>query len=746
MKPLITYCPKRLLLPLLLLALLPVASSTQVTAQTGATFAHPAFSTLWQRTDAPVASEAVKRTWFWGPQPNSGAVTEEYKEGAGGKRLVQYFDKSRMEINDPDADPTSSFYVTNGLLAVELISGRMQVGKDSFVTRQPSRTNITGDAGDTQAPTYADLAAVSSAGQERRDPERSGQPVTATLSSNGTKGDDPSKSTMPDVTIAYYEQITGHNVPQTMWDFLNSSGVVSVGGKLSQQRLTDPWFYASGLPISDAYWVRATIKGKVTDVLVQAYERRVLTYVPTNPEGFKVEVGNIGQHYYDWRYNVSGPPATVTAGITPTVAASPTSTSGSLARFSVDIIDAASPATLDLVKAAGAGAVRIYFYWAQVEPANVPPSQYNWAAYDQALKNIDERGLQPIVLVVGCPTWACSRPDGPIRLEHVDDFTTFMSAVAQRYGKSPYNAHHWEFWNEPDSTTTGAIKYNWGSYGARYAAMLGAVRPVMKAADPAAQLIMGGVAYDNFLEDGGPFQRSFVDDVLNAGGGRYLDAFNFHYYVQNVHWCSLTGKLNELRAKLQAHNLNLPIITTETGFTSEAQWNSNDDMQSLYVAQVFAQSAGERMLSATWFLIKDSPGDGPGGDIFRKSGLFDPTGAPKPSEQAYKVAVAQIGQRPAARALNAGDGLSGSMRGYELAGDAAHSGPLWVVWAWDLTTNPGRCGSAPAPRDFSIPARVASNVKRVLNMYGQPVQTRTAVDGGLIFALDAKPLYIEWSR
>jgi hypothetical protein len=37
-------------------------------------------------------------------------------------------------------------------------------------------------------------------------------------------------------------------------------------------------------------------------VLIQAFERRVLTYTPDNPPGFTVEYGNIGRHYYTWRY------------------------------------------------------------------------------------------------------------------------------------------------------------------------------------------------------------------------------------------------------------------------------------------------------------------------------------------------------------------------------------------------------------------------------------------------------------
>src|SRR5215210_5299451 len=63
-------------------------------------FAMPAFESTSRRTDNLVASGQVKRTWFWGPTPSTAGLSEEYKQGAGGKRLVQYFDKSRMEVNN----------------------------------------------------------------------------------------------------------------------------------------------------------------------------------------------------------------------------------------------------------------------------------------------------------------------------------------------------------------------------------------------------------------------------------------------------------------------------------------------------------------------------------------------------------------------------------------------------------------------------------------------------------------------
>jgi hypothetical protein len=99
------------------------------------------FQRTWARTDQPVSDGAVARTWMWGPQAFTSILEESYDESPNSRRTVQYFDKSRMEItSDPDIEPESVWYVTNGLLVVELITGRMQVGDNRFVQRDPARS------------------------------------------------------------------------------------------------------------------------------------------------------------------------------------------------------------------------------------------------------------------------------------------------------------------------------------------------------------------------------------------------------------------------------------------------------------------------------------------------------------------------------------------------------------------------------------------------------------------------------
>jgi hypothetical protein len=170
-------------------------------------FAHPAFQNTWNRTDQPVAGGQIKRSWYWGPQPNSGPAMEDYAEGAGGKRLVQYFDKSRMEINNPAGDPNSKFFVTNGLLTVELISGKMQTGNATYAARWPANIPLASDPDDPSAPTYKSFLPVANtpAGDHPAD-SRIGQPATATISRDGTVGQDPSKASYSGVNVAYYDR------------------------------------------------------------------------------------------------------------------------------------------------------------------------------------------------------------------------------------------------------------------------------------------------------------------------------------------------------------------------------------------------------------------------------------------------------------------------------------------------------------------------------------------------------------
>ena len=67
--------------------------------------------------------------------------------------------------------------------------------------------------------------------------------------------------------------------------------------------------YVIGRPLAEPYWVHKRVAGAKHWVLVQAFERRVLTYNPANDPTWQIEMGNAGRHYYAWRYH-KAPPGT----------------------------------------------------------------------------------------------------------------------------------------------------------------------------------------------------------------------------------------------------------------------------------------------------------------------------------------------------------------------------------------------------------------------------------------------------
>ena len=254
----------------------------------------PAFARTWEAADQPVAALATQRTWLWGPAAFA-VGPEPYVETQHGHRLVAYFDKARMEVTDPHADASSPWYVTTGLLATEMITGALQLGHNSFEQRSPANIPVAGDPDDPSGPRYATFAGLVDVPALDE-----GTVITQTLDQDGRVGFDERLAAYG-VTAVDYIPETGHRIASVFAEYLSSSGLVLRDGQYQTGPLFDPAFYASGYPITEAYWARVKLAGEVRDVLVQCFERRCLTYAPDNPEGWKVEMGNVGRHYYQWR-------------------------------------------------------------------------------------------------------------------------------------------------------------------------------------------------------------------------------------------------------------------------------------------------------------------------------------------------------------------------------------------------------------------------------------------------------------
>ncbi|MCX2727212.1 CAP domain-containing protein [Thermomicrobium sp. 4228-Ro] len=269
-------------------------SAPSVPIPPGLSQAPPKVQDLWQTIDGPVAAG---RSGSWTFGPDAWAVRwEPYADSPGGRRQVVYLDKARLEVNDPRADASSEWFVTSGLLAREMLLGQVQVGDHRFVDRAPAEVPLAGDPAPSNpdAPTYASLRPHSAlvTGVARSD--RTGEAIREVLRQDGTVVVDPARE-RPGVEYAGYDPVTGHNSARPFTEWL----------------ATRPWnsLFVVGRPIAEPYWILVRVSGQPRWVLVQAFERRVLTYTPDNPVGWQVEMGNVGRQYYEWRYGEAPPAA-----------------------------------------------------------------------------------------------------------------------------------------------------------------------------------------------------------------------------------------------------------------------------------------------------------------------------------------------------------------------------------------------------------------------------------------------------
>lgn len=249
-------------------------------------FAHESFRTTWYANESqgfPVWGRAI-----------SYGIYEKFIPGPDGERLVQYFEKGRMEINNPLAPPDQPGFVSSGLIVLEMVTGSKQIGYDATnVTAIGSCTiPIAGDlAGNNTAPTYATINMLPANAKERQ-PDRCGQGVQEMIQAGGIVAWTPNNAAvfarMGRYNVFYkkYDTMSGHNIPNVFSDFFDRYAW-SFGN----------WRSVLGNPLTEPYWTQVTIDGLPHDVLVQVFERRVLTYTPANPWNTQVQMSNSGIHY-----------------------------------------------------------------------------------------------------------------------------------------------------------------------------------------------------------------------------------------------------------------------------------------------------------------------------------------------------------------------------------------------------------------------------------------------------------------
>ncbi len=372
------------------------------------------------------------------------------------------------------------------------------------------------------------------------------------------------------------------------------------------------------------------------------------------------------------------------------------------------------------------------FEWDRIEPVPTVPSTFHWENVDESsLQRANQNGLNVIAVVKYTPDWAQKYPGsacGPVKSKAFAGFAEFLAAVVNRYKGSPYNIKYWELGNEIDAPVyyersvfgcwgDGGDPYFGGEY---YAQMLKAAYPAIKAADPEAQVLLGGLVLDNPNEIPYTIAR-FLEGVLRGGGGPFFDLVNFHSYsyftgvpglLYNPNWPGSPTALPEKTAFLK--NIlnrygwgNKPLINTETALYCDVNSDPCLETQAVFVAKAYADGIALGLQGLVYYALKSE---------WRLTGLLRPDNTPRPSYLAFKTAADFLSR---ARYRGPVSGYPAGIFGHTFWPQVGTS--IEVIWATDG-----------APQSVPLPSGAEA-----FDLYGTPL----SVSGGAI-TVDYGPVYI----
>lgn len=203
--------------------------------------------------------------------------------------------------------------------------------------------------------------------------------------------------------------------------------------------------------------------------------------------------------------------------------------------------------------------VRMVFAWSDLEPSE---GTFEFARSDRAVAGAREHGVKILGILGTTPRWANGQlyPFYPPPPERMAQWRNYVRTVCSRYRDEVYA---WEIWNEENITAFWMPAPD----PAAYVELVKDTTPQIRAADPEATVVMGGVAGLDY---------DYQHTCLDLGIADHVDAMAYHPYSWTLRH-GVPGPLEQLtadivaqeRALIAAHTGRpLEIWLTELGWTT----------------------------------------------------------------------------------------------------------------------------------------------------------------------------------
>lgn len=294
----------------------------------------------------------------------------------------------------------------------------------------------------------------------------------------------------------------------------------------------------------------------------------------------------------------------------------------------------------DAMAASGATWVRLDLDWPAVERVR---GRHDWTHVDRLVGAATSRGLRVLAMPAYTPAWA--RPAGTSDKHPPSDpadFARFAGAAAQRY--APRGVRHWEIWNEPNLWRF----WESGPDPAAYTRLLRAASAAVKAVDPGATVVTGGLS--PATDDGGRVAPvTFLRGVYDAGGGDAFDAVGHHPYHFPCRvdtpgdwnaWWAVTPRLRQLMEERGDGHKRIWLTEYGAPTGSSERAVSEEDQAAMARQALLAAQRWEWTGPLFWYAVRDKGPDPT--DPEQNFGLLRRDGSAKPAWSAFRDGVAAL--------------------------------------------------------------------------------------------------------
>jgi hypothetical protein len=280
--------------------------------------------------------------------------------------------------------------------------------------------------------------------------------------------------------------------------------------------------------------------------------------------------------------------------------------------------------------------VRLIMNWTNsVEPSDGLYNPTTLSKFDRAVALARDAGYKIIVTVQKSPSWANGGIDETSPPADSAELAEYMGFLASRYAGE---VQAWQVWAEPNNPAAWPL----GPNPVEYAWMLRTVSPSIRAADPSAKVVFGGLSGNDY---------EYLEQLYAAMPdiGNYFDVMATHAYVDLAQspetvWLDDDGRVaagafsgyREIRATMATHGDAKPIWLTQFGWstTTLPSQGVSRETQAAYLSRAYdCLERSPYIEVGMWFSLRNQSGD----DTWRgQLGMMSRNFTPKPAYDALK--------------------------------------------------------------------------------------------------------------